>query len=114
MRNQAAPRTTRGMLHMQHLVIQNVLHYKLWHTRPVHPPIQNNLIRPGIVTPKLPPPRPAAPRDVRPLQLSRKILFIQFFENRHQIGGGAAFFFAFSASFSPSSLPSTASSRLSL
>src|SRR5258708_22519097 len=74
MRNQAAPRTPRGMLHMQHLVIQNVLHNKLRHTRPVHPPVQNDLIRPGIVTPKLPPPHPAAPRDVRPLQLPRKIL----------------------------------------
>src|SRR5260221_524724 len=109
MRNQAAARPPRRMLHMQHLVVQHILHDKLRYTQPVHPPVQHNLVRAGIVTSV----ERALLRLGRGTQLCRagSMLASQFFL---RIGGGAAFFLAFSASRNASSVPSTASSRLSL
>src|SRR2546427_10350908 len=68
MRNQAASRPPRRMLHVQHLVKQHVLHGITRHTRSVQPPIQHDLVRSRIVAAELPPPRPPAPAKMRPLQ----------------------------------------------
>src|SRR2546425_2717959 len=68
MRNQAASRPPRRMLHVQHLVKQHVLDGITRHTRPVQPPIQHDLVRSRIVAAELPPPRPPAPAEMRPLQ----------------------------------------------
>src|SRR3989442_9062490 len=68
MRNQAASRPPRRMLHVQHLVKQHVLDGITRHTRSVQPPIQHDLVRSRIVAAELPPPRPPAPAKMRPLQ----------------------------------------------
>src|SRR5204862_1902960 len=52
--------------------------------RAIHAPIQQNLIRSGIVTAELPPPAPRAPSDVRTLQLPAKVFPIELIEK--QIG----------------------------
>ena len=67
MRNHAAARAARGVLHVQHFVKQNVFHGARRNTRAVHPAIQQNLIWPGIVTPELPAPASRAPTNVRAL-----------------------------------------------
>src|SRR2546426_9147493 len=68
MRNQAASRPPRRMLHVQHLVKQHVLDGITRHTRSAQPPIQHDLVRSRIVAAELPPPRPPAPAEMRPLQ----------------------------------------------
>src|SRR6266404_1751863 len=57
----------------------------LLNPRAIHPAIQQNLIRPRIITAKLPPPAPCAPSDVRALQLPLKIFPIQLIEKPVQI-----------------------------
>src|SRR5216683_1309629 len=52
------------MLHVQHLVKQDICHGACGNSGTIHASIQQNLIRPGIVTAKLPPPAPRAPSDV--------------------------------------------------
>jgi len=74
------------VLHMQHLVIQNVLHYVAAHPAgPSADSKQSDSAR-DRNTQDCRRRRPAAPRDVRPLQLSRKNTSHSVFsENRHQI-----------------------------
>src|SRR3989442_15631047 len=61
MRNHAAARAASRVLHVQHLVKQNVFHSARGNARAVHPAIQQNLIGPGIVRPELPAPASRAP-----------------------------------------------------
>src|SRR5258708_27055294 len=77
MRNQAAARAPRGMLHVQHLVKQNVRDGVLRHAGPVQPAIQQDVIGSWIVTTKLAPPAAMAPADVRPLEFPLKVCGIQ-------------------------------------
>src|SRR5260370_33874086 len=67
MRDHAAAGAARRVLDVQHLVIQNIFHGARRNVRAIHPAIQQNLIRSGIVTSELPPPAPRAPSDVRAL-----------------------------------------------
>jgi len=85
MRDQAAARAPRGMLHMQHLVKQNIFDRELRHARAVHAPVQQNVIWPGIVASELPAPAFLAPSDVRALKLAVKICGVQVFEKFFQI-----------------------------
>src|ERR1700730_1526749 len=85
MRHQAAPGTPRRMLHMQHLVKQNVLHRELRHAETVHAPVQQNVIRPRIVAAELPPPASVAPADVRALQFAVEVSGVKALEKFLQI-----------------------------
>src|SRR5260370_42343804 len=67
MRNHAATRAASRVLDVQHLVIQDIFHRTRRNPRTIHPAIQQNLIRSGIVTAELPPPAPRAPSHVRAL-----------------------------------------------
>src|SRR5438874_13806230 len=73
------------MLEGQHLVKKNVFHGASRHARMVEAPIQQDLVRPGIVTAKLPPPRAQTPTDMRPLQFYWEILAVQFVKEFLQI-----------------------------
>lgn len=77
MGNQAAAGTPRGVLYVQHLVIQNILHDKLRNAWSVHVTIQKDLTRAGIIATELPAPAPRAPADVRGVQRALKIFFIE-------------------------------------
>ncbi len=72
--NERATGAPRGMLDVQHLVIQDVLDDKLRDAGPVHAPIQHNLIGPGIIAAKLAAPATNTPADVGPAEFSTKIL----------------------------------------
>src|SRR4029077_1786396 len=72
-RHQAAARAPRGMLHVQHLVKQNIFHRELRHAPPVHAAIEQNVVWPGIIAAKLPPPASIAPANIRALQRTVKI-----------------------------------------
>src|SRR5437879_3784127 len=85
MRNECAAGSARGVLHVQHLVIQNILHDALRHAWMIEPAVEQNLIRARVITTELPPPGPRTPSDMRLLQLSREELSIQFFEHFFQI-----------------------------
>jgi hypothetical protein len=61
MRNQSAAGAAGGMLDVQHLVIKDILYGALRNAGAIHAAIQQNLIGPGIVTAKLPPPTAPAP-----------------------------------------------------
>src|SRR5206468_5792251 len=65
MRNHAATRPARRMLHVKHFMKQNILHGACWNTGTIHAAIQQNLIRPRIVTSELPAPASRAPTDMR-------------------------------------------------
>src|SRR5258708_12876480 len=58
-RHQTAARAPRGMLHVQHLVKQNVFHGELRHARPVHPAFQPKVNSSGTLPAPLHPPPPA-------------------------------------------------------
>src|SRR6267378_1181756 len=74
-----------GVLDVQHLVKQDILHGARRNAGTIHPTIEQNLIRPWIVTAKLPPPAPGAPSDVRALQLAGKVFSIELIEKSFQI-----------------------------
>src|SRR5207253_1417140 len=74
-----------GMLDVQHLVEQNILHGACRDAGTIHAAIQKNLIWAGIVTTKLPPPDSRAPSDVRAAQLTGKVFSIQLIEKTVQI-----------------------------
>ena len=61
------------MLDVQHLVKQDVLDDKLRYAGPVHAPIQQNLIGPGIIAAKLAAPTTDAPADVGPAEFATEI-----------------------------------------
>src|SRR5258708_12469743 len=68
------------MLHMQHLVKQDIFHGELRHARPVHAAVQQNMIWPGIVAAELPTPASIAPANMPALQLAVKISGVEFLE----------------------------------
>ena len=67
MRKQAAAGAARGMLDVQHFVIENVLDDKLRNARLIHAAIEKNLVGAGIVAAELAAPAAGAPSDVRAL-----------------------------------------------
>jgi hypothetical protein len=73
------------VLYVQHLVKQNIFNGARRDARSIHPAIQKNLIRPGIVTAELPAPASGAPSNVRPLQLARKVFSIELVEKSVQV-----------------------------
>ncbi len=64
MGNQAAAGTSRGMFHVEHFVIEDVLDGDLRDSRMVHSAIQQDLIGPGVVTAELAAPASYAPSDI--------------------------------------------------
>src|SRR6202022_1672986 len=69
MRHHGAARPASRMLHVQHLVKQDIFHRARRNLRAIHPAIQQNLMGSRIIATKLPPPAPCAPSNVRALQL---------------------------------------------
>src|SRR5260370_34068696 len=85
MRNQGAARAASRVLHVQHLVKQDVFHRARRNLWTIHAAIQQNLIGPGIVTTELPAPTSLAPGDVRALQLPCEVFSVQLIEELLQI-----------------------------
>ena len=73
-RNERASGAPRGMLDVEHLVEEDILHDKLWDAGAVHAPIQQNLIGPGVIAAKLAAPATDAPADVGAAEFPTKIL----------------------------------------
>ena len=67
-RNEAAAGAARGMLDVQHFVVEDIFDDKLRDFRAVHTAIEKNLIGAGIVAPKLAAPAASAPTNVGTLQ----------------------------------------------
>lgn len=84
-RHKTAARASRGMLHVQHLMKKHVFDGKARHAGTVHPPIQQNVIRPRIIAAELAAPGTMTPSNARPLQRSREIPGIQFVKHFVQI-----------------------------
>ncbi len=56
------------MLHVQHLVVEDIFHDKLGNAGPIHASIQENLIGPGVVAAELAAPTASAPAYMRPFE----------------------------------------------
>src|SRR5713101_3065356 len=85
MRHHGAARPASRMLHVEHLVKQNIFHRARRNLRAIHPAIQQNLMGSGIIAAKLPPPAPRAPSNMRALQLALKVFYIELIEKPVQI-----------------------------
>src|SRR5215469_11887983 len=83
--DEAAAGAARGMLHMQHLVVQDILYNELWNARAIHATVQYDLIGAGIVATELAAPPSAAPGNMRTRELARKIPFVDAIEQLGQI-----------------------------
>ena len=73
------------MLHVQHLVEQNVLHRVPRDARAVHASVQQNVIGTRVVAAELTAPTAGAPANMRARQGAGEILCVQFVEQSFQI-----------------------------
>jgi len=79
------PERRVGVLDVQHLVKQDILHGARRNAGTIHPTIEQNLIRPWIVTAKLPPPAPGAPSRCAGAATAGKVFSIELIEKSFQI-----------------------------
>src|SRR5580704_8398476 len=73
------------MLHVKHLMVENIFHDKLRDAGAIHASIEQDLIRAGIVAAKLAAPTASAPADVRALQRVLEIFFVELIKQRGEI-----------------------------
>jgi hypothetical protein len=92
-------------------VKQNILHCASRNSRSIHPPVQQNLIRPRVVATKLSSPAPHAPADPRPLQCPVKVFYVQLIEQSRKIEV-PALWIALSHLHSPAPHPTDTVARL--
>jgi hypothetical protein len=73
------------MLHMQHFVEHDVIHYKSWNTRCIKDPADNNAMTSGVISPQGPARSPDRPGDPRLIQAGIEIIAIEPIETVIQI-----------------------------
>ena len=78
--DQGAARAPGGMLDVQHLVVEDVLHGRFGNVGTVHAAIQQDVARAGIVAAELAAPVFCAPADVGTCQFSFEVFLVQFIE----------------------------------
>jgi len=85
MGDKAAAGATRGMFDVEHFVVEDVFDGDLRDRGMIHAAVEQNLVGARIVATKLAAPAARAPADVRALQISQEIFFVQLPEHFFEI-----------------------------